>query len=81
VNYFNRFGRVWQVYVQSEGEYRTKARTSGLFHVRNAAGQPRALSTLVTMKELNGPEFTIRSMAQSAQINGVLAPDTARSRA
>ena len=26
VNYFNRFGRVWQVYVQAEGEYRTRGR-------------------------------------------------------
>ena len=26
VNYFNRFGRQWQVYVEAEGEYRTKAR-------------------------------------------------------
>ena len=24
VNYFNRFGRVWQVYVQAEGEFRTR---------------------------------------------------------
>ena len=25
VNFFNRFGRVWQVYVQAEGEFRTQA--------------------------------------------------------
>ena len=25
VNYFNRFGRQWQVYVEAEGEYRTQA--------------------------------------------------------
>ena len=24
VNYFNRFGRQWQVYVEAEGEYRTE---------------------------------------------------------
>ena len=28
VNYFNRFGRQWQVYVEAEGDYRTKPRTS-----------------------------------------------------
>ena len=27
MNYFNRFGRQWQVFVQAEGEYRTKAET------------------------------------------------------
>ena len=26
VNYFNQFGRVWQVYVQAEGDFRTEAR-------------------------------------------------------
>jgi len=25
VNYFNRFGRQWQVYVEAEGDYRTRA--------------------------------------------------------
>ncbi len=29
VNYFNRFGRQWQVYVQAEGEYRNKADKGG----------------------------------------------------
>ncbi len=42
VNYFNRFGRVWQVYVQAEGEYRTRAENIGQFYVRNATGQPGA---------------------------------------
>ena len=28
VNYFNRFGRQWQVYVEAEGEYRTRAERS-----------------------------------------------------
>jgi len=75
VNYFNRFGRVWQVYVQAEGEFRTKAENVGQFYVRNATGQPVPLSTLVTMKEVNGPEFTIRfNEHRAAQINGVLAP-------
>ena len=50
VNYFNQFGRVWQVYVQAEGEFRTRAENVGQFYVRNAAGQPVPLSTLVTMK-------------------------------
>ena len=36
VNYFNRFGRQWQVYVQAEGEYRTQAEKLGQFYVRNA---------------------------------------------
>ena len=42
VNYFNRFGRVWQVYVQAEGEFRTQAENVGLFRVRNGDGADSA---------------------------------------
>ena len=37
VNYFNRFGRQWQVYVEAEGDYRTKSENVGQFYVRNAS--------------------------------------------
>jgi HAE1 family hydrophobic/amphiphilic exporter-1 len=75
VNYFNQYGRVWQVYVQAEGEYRTRAENVGQFYVRNAAGQAVPLSTLVTMKPVNGPEFTTRfNEYRAAQISGSLAP-------
>ncbi len=39
VNYFNRFGRQWQVYVEAEGAYRTKAENVGQFYVRNYSGR------------------------------------------
>jgi HAE1 family hydrophobic/amphiphilic exporter-1 len=75
VNYFNQYGRVWQVYVQAEGEFRTKAENVGQFYVRNAAGRAVPLSTLVTMRQVNGPEFTTRfNEYRAAQINGSLAP-------
>jgi len=75
VNYFNQYGRVWQVYVQAEGEYRTRAENVGQFYVRNAVGQAVPLSTLVTMRPVNGPEFTTRfNEYRAAQINGSLAP-------
>src|SRR5262249_36587562 len=35
INYFNRFGRQWQVYVEAEGEYRDRAENVGQFYVRN----------------------------------------------
>jgi HAE1 family hydrophobic/amphiphilic exporter-1 len=75
VNYFNQYGRVWQVYVQAEGEYRTRPENVGQFYVRNAAGHAVPLSTLVSMREVNGPEFTTRfNEYRAAQINGVLMP-------
>ena len=69
VNYFNRFGRVWQVYVQAEGEFRTRAENVGKFFVRNGDGDMVPLSTLVTMDRVHGPEFTMRYNGyRSAQI-------------
>src|SRR5258707_4224866 len=59
VNYFNRFGRQWQVYVQAEGDYRTRADNMGQFYVTNDAGQPVPISALTTGKPSAGPEFTI----------------------
>jgi HAE1 family hydrophobic/amphiphilic exporter-1 len=75
VNYFNRFGRQWQVYVQAEGEYRTHAEQLGQFYVRNAAGAAVPLATLTNIEERWGPEFTMRyNLYRSAQINAIGAP-------
>jgi len=75
VNYFNRFGRQWQVYVQAEGEYRTNAKQLGQFYVRNSEGNTVPLSAVTKIEERSGPEFTMRyNLYRSAQINAVSAP-------
>src|SRR5208283_1262256 len=75
VNYFNRFGRQWQVYVEAEGAYRTKAENVGQFYVRNSAGEMVPLSALTKFESRNGPEFTMRfNEYRSAQLNGAAAP-------
>jgi len=75
VNYFNRFGRQWQVYVEAEGEYRTRAENLGLFYVRNHVGESIPMSALTTTKSISGPEFTMRyNLYRSAQLNGTAAP-------
>jgi HAE1 family hydrophobic/amphiphilic exporter-1 len=75
INYFNRFGRQWQVYIEAEGEYRSKAENVGQFYVRNNKGENVPLSTLTTVKPRMGPEFTMRfNEFRSAQINGSAAP-------
>jgi HAE1 family hydrophobic/amphiphilic exporter-1 len=75
VNYFNRFGRQWQIYVQSEGEYRTKAQNLGQFHVRNNDGAMVPLAAVTNIRSMAGPEFTMRyNLYRSAQINGSAAP-------
>ena len=75
VNYFNRFGRTWQVYLQAEGEYRTEPGDISNFYVRNSQNEMVPLETLVTMERTFGPEFTLRFNGQrSAQVNGILWP-------
>jgi HAE1 family hydrophobic/amphiphilic exporter-1 len=60
VNQFNRFGRVWKVFVEAEPQYRTRATEVGQFYVRNSAGTMVPLSTLIDMQKASGPEFTTR---------------------
>jgi hydrophobic/amphiphilic exporter-1 (mainly G- bacteria), HAE1 family len=75
INYFNRFGRQWQVYIEAEGDERAKAENVGEFYVRNNRGDDVPLSTLTSIKARLGPEFTLRfNEYRSAQINGSAAP-------
>jgi HAE1 family hydrophobic/amphiphilic exporter-1 len=75
VNDFNRFGRVYKVYVQAEPEYRKDPKQLGLFFVRSAKGDMIPLDTLVTAGPTSGPEFTNRfNLFRAAEITGVPAP-------
>jgi HAE1 family hydrophobic/amphiphilic exporter-1 len=75
INYFNRFGRQWQVYIEAEGEYRSRAENVGQFYVRNNRGDMVPLSSLTTFESRAGPEFTMRyNLYRSAQIIGSAAP-------
>jgi HAE1 family hydrophobic/amphiphilic exporter-1 len=75
INYFNRFGRQWQVYIEAESEDRASPDNVGRFYVRNNKGENVPLSTLTTVKSQLGPEFTMRfNEYRCAQINGSAAP-------
>src|SRR4029077_14973749 len=75
VNYFNRFGRQWQVYIEAEGDYRTRAENVGQFYVRNSGGGMVPLSAVTKFESRPGPEFTMRyNLYRSAEIIGGAAP-------
>jgi hydrophobic/amphiphilic exporter-1 (mainly G- bacteria), HAE1 family len=75
INYFNRFGRQWQVYVEAENQDRANINNVGKFYVLNNKGESVPLSTLTTISSRVGPEFTQRfNEYRSAQINGSAAP-------
>jgi HAE1 family hydrophobic/amphiphilic exporter-1 len=75
INYFNRFGRQWQVYIEAEGEYRTRAENVGQFFVKNRVGEMVPLAAVTRFESRPGPEFTMRyNEYRSAQVNGAAAP-------
>jgi HAE1 family hydrophobic/amphiphilic exporter-1 len=75
VNYFNRFGRQWQVYVEADPAFRVYATQLGQFYVRNNQGDAVPLSALASIERRTGPEFTLRyNQYRSAQINATAAP-------
>jgi HAE1 family hydrophobic/amphiphilic exporter-1 len=72
INDFNRFGRVYKVYVQAEPEYRSDPKQFGLFFVRGATGNMVPLDTLITTRSTSGPEFTNRfNLYRAAEVTGV----------
>ena len=74
INYFNRFGRQWQVYTQAEGVYRTRAENLGQFYVRNLNGNMVPLSAVTSVQSTSGPEFTMRfNLHRASQINATAA--------
>ena len=75
VNYFNRFGRQWQTYVEAEGTARTDIANINQFYVRSANGSQVPLASLVSVKKITGPEFIYRfNEFNAAQINVTGAP-------
>ena len=75
LNQFNRFGRQWQVYMQAEGEDRTGVDDIAKFHVRTRDGVMVPLSSLVTIRRIQGPEYITRfNLMRAAQVIGQAAP-------
>jgi HAE1 family hydrophobic/amphiphilic exporter-1 len=75
INYFNDFGRTWQVYVEAEASYRSDLANLGQFYVRNNKGAMVPLTALTKFESRDGPEFTMRyNEYRSAQLNGSAAP-------
>jgi HAE1 family hydrophobic/amphiphilic exporter-1 len=72
VNDFNRFGRLYRVYVQADADYRRRPEDIGQVYVRSkTTGNMIPLSTLLTITSVPGTEITTRfSLLRSVEING-----------
>ncbi len=73
VNDFNRFGRLFRVYVQADADYRRNPTDIGDIYVRSQSTKSMIpLSTLVSITSENGTEVTNRfNLFRSVEINGV----------
>ena len=75
INDFNRFGRVWRVYLEAEGQFRTSPDSISRFYVRSGNGTMVPLSTLVQVEPVSGPLFTTRfNLFRSAEVTGASKP-------
>ena len=76
VNDFNRFGRLYRVYVQAEAVARQKAEDIGKLFVRSKTkGDMIPLSTLVAVDRAAGPELSIRfNLFRTVEITGAPSP-------
>jgi multidrug efflux pump len=75
VNQFNRFGRIWQVNIQAEGDFRATVDNLRLLQVRNREGQPVPLGAVLRVRDDAGPVFVMRyNNLSSAAVNGANKP-------
>ena len=75
VNDFNRFGRLYKTYIQAEPEYRQKPEQLNLFFIENSSGESVPLSAFVKVKDIAGPDFTVRfNLFRSVELTGGPAP-------
>ncbi|HLO68826.1 MAG TPA: multidrug efflux RND transporter permease subunit [Holophaga sp.] len=82
INDFNRFGRIYRVFLQAEPDYRASSRSLSQFFVRSRDGRMIPLDTLVTLRETQGPPYTTRfNLFRAAEVSGVPAPGYSSSQA
>ena len=71
VNNFNRFGRQYRVYVQSDMEYRMRPDDLSQYFVRDASGNMISMATLATVTDTSGPLYTNHyNIYRAAEITG-----------
>src|SRR5258708_9791390 len=75
VNDFNLFGRTYRVTAQADGTQRNQPEDVNRFYVRAANGTMVPLSSIVSSRPINGPQYFERfNVYSAATINGTNAP-------
>ena len=75
VNDFNFLGRVYQVRMQADSQFRAKPEDIGQLHVRNDSGQMIPLASLLKISQTYGPDQVTRYNGfTAADVSGSPAP-------
>ena len=75
VNDFNKFGRVYRVFIQAKDQNRTDVTDIARLYVRNKDGAMIPLSALATIREIRGPQtITHYNLYRTIEIDGANAP-------
>lgn len=75
VNDFDRFGRLFRVFAQAEGDMRSQPDDVKRLWVRSTRGEMVPLSTLVSLDRISGPrDIPHYNLFRSAKIQGEAAP-------
>ncbi len=75
INDFNRFGRVYRVYLQADSEFRENIADLNKIYVKNKAGKMLPLHSVIKVKNAVGPSARTRfNMYPSITLNGNTRP-------
>jgi len=75
VNNFNRFGKLYRVYVQAEAEARGSKESLQSVFVKNKQGESASLASYVNLERVYGPQNVSRfNLYNSVQLTGAAAP-------
>ena len=71
INDFNKYGRVYRVYMQADSEYRANMGDLNKVYVKNNKGKMLPLTSVITTKNMGGPyKLTRFNMYPSITFNG-----------
>ncbi len=74
VNDFTRFGRLYKTYIQAEPQYRIDESQIRNFFIKNHHGNMVPLSTMLTVRNISGPDYTTRfNLYRSVEVTGTPA--------
>lgn len=75
VNDFNKFGKVYRVFIQAEDDFRTHIDDIGKLYTKNNNGDMVPLNTLIDVEQRTGPEtISHYNLYRSIEINGSPKP-------